>query len=127
MFLVPPAITLKQAVIQANEEEDIELSCQAIGVPNPTIKWYKASGGLPLSNRLQYITPNRIKIESVQLSDAGEYTCRADNSQGFAEEKITVIVKSTYPTIYCNRQISICKACFMFVYLLWFHITEPNI
>lgn len=96
MILVPPSITVNQAVVRTNEEENIELSCQANGVPKPTIKWYKGNGGLPLSNRLQYTTPNTMKIKSVQLSDAGIYTCRADNSQGFAEEKITVIVKSMF-------------------------------
>jgi len=89
--LVPPSITVKDSVVQANEEDNVALSCEASGVPKPIIKWYKGTSGLLLSNRMQ--TPNRMTIKHIQLSDAGSYTCRAENSQGFVEEKITVIVK----------------------------------
>ena len=81
-------------MVRAHEEDDVALSCEASGVPKPIVKWYKGNNGLPLSSRMQ--TPNRITIKHIRLSDAGLYTCRAENNQGFAEENITVIVRSMY-------------------------------
>ena len=83
-------------MLRINEEERAELSCRANGIPEPLIKWYKGNDELPLSNRLEYIKPGKMIIKDIRLSDAGIYTCRAVNSQGYAEENITVIVKSMF-------------------------------
>lgn len=85
---------INEAVIEVNEEGNVEFSCQVNGVPAPSLKWYKEAEELPLLTRLEHVTPNRIRIKGARLSDAGVYTCRAVNSEGFAEENITVIVRS---------------------------------
>ena len=111
---------MKDSVVQANEEDNVALSCEASGVPKPIIKWYKGTSGLLLSNRMQ--TPNRMTIKHIQLSDAGSYTCRAENSQGFVEEKITVIVKSMlFFMIAVSTYLQNCSYSTIFNYFFRFH------
>ncbi|XP_065055989.1 roundabout homolog 3-like isoform X2 [Rhopilema esculentum] len=91
--LVPPAVRVNQKLVTVNELETAELSCEVSGVPSPAVSWYKGSEGLPFSKRLLFKTPGKIQILSAQKSDAGVYTCRASNTEGFAEENISLRVK----------------------------------
>ena len=93
-FAVPPAVTVNQKLVTVNELETAELSCEVSGVPSPAVSWYKGSEGLPFSKRLLFKTPGKIQILSAQKSDAGIYTCRASNTEGFAEENINLRVRS---------------------------------
>ena len=69
----------------------LELTCEAYGAPSPEVVWLK--DGIALQNLtnqrvitaedggllgdLGRITRSRLILSEVQLSDAGEYTCRA--------------------------------------------------
>ena len=69
----------------------LELTCEAYGAPSPEVVWLKDGIALQnLTNRrvitaedggslgdLGRITRSRLILSEVQLSDAGEYTCRA--------------------------------------------------
>ena len=70
----------------------IKLTCEAYGFPPPMVVWLKdgvalqnltgrrviTTNGGPL-NELGNITQSILRLTEVQLSDAGEYTCRASS------------------------------------------------
>ena len=110
-----------QGIVRAYEQENAMLACQATGVPSPSIKWYIGHDELLFSTRRrdltpgmprndQQVVPSKIEIQNVQVSDAGIYTCRASNSQGFTSENITLIVRSkslTDPSLFLCMKNSI--------------------
>lgn len=71
---------------------DVSFECRAIGVPLPTIAWYKdgdliiASGsnfGIESSTELQgtvAISVSVLQISNISPNEAGMYTCRATNA-----------------------------------------------
>ena len=64
-----------------------ELKCEASSSPPPEIIWLKDGIALQnlterrviTTNALENITQSFLKLKEVQLSDAGNYTCRASN------------------------------------------------
>ena len=70
----------------------IELTCESYGSPQPEVVWLKdgvalqnltgrrviTTNGGPLSE-LGNITQSILRLTEVQLSDAGEYTCKANS------------------------------------------------
>ena len=95
LFSVPPSVSVAKSKMSVFEKDNVDLSCQAnAGVPPPSIKWHRKNDELPLSSRLQYLSPTKMRIKDVRLSDAGVFVCRALNSEGIAEENFTLVVKS---------------------------------
>lgn len=72
----------------------VQFTCEADGVPQPIITWYKDGqpifpfGGLTLS--LHGIT---LGVPQVRPSDEGEYTCRAQNAAGTVEASAVLYVR----------------------------------
>ncbi|XP_073332125.1 vascular endothelial growth factor receptor 2 isoform X1 [Pagrus major] len=68
---------------KVNVSATISLSCDAVGMPNPTVQWTKDNhtvvegSGVILSQNNHTLTIQRVKKE-----DSGQYTCRACNSRG---------------------------------------------
>uniref|UniRef100_A0A671YJS5 receptor protein-tyrosine kinase n=1 Tax=Sparus aurata TaxID=8175 RepID=A0A671YJS5_SPAAU len=68
---------------KVNVSATISLSCDAVGMPNPTVLWTKDNhtvvegSGVILSQNNHTLTVQRVKKE-----DSGQYTCRACNSRG---------------------------------------------
>ena len=74
-----------------NETIPVTFSCQATGEPVPTIIWYFDGVMINVSNTSKYnvtsstndtMIANIITIMNTQSSDAGIYTCEAENSLG---------------------------------------------
>ncbi|XP_048738673.2 neuroglian-like isoform X2 [Ostrea edulis] len=87
-IIVPPALELKVA-----EGRDIELTCITSGKPDPIITWRKE--GEQITGGRYQIQPNgNLHIESVVLSDAGNYTCHAYNKYNFDEAWGILIVRA---------------------------------
>ncbi|VDP91779.1 unnamed protein product, partial [Echinostoma caproni] len=67
----------KQAVVG----ESVDFQCLAADVPNSTIVWRKSMGKM----RAKLWNKRSLRIENVQLSDAGDYVCEVKNAHGRAE------------------------------------------
>ncbi|XP_068685519.1 uncharacterized protein [Montipora foliosa] len=70
------------------EGRNLTLSCQATGIPAPTVFWVKTSNG-------QRTNGTELVFRNISRSEAGEYICEARNSYGNASESTTIDVQ--YP------------------------------
>ena len=61
------------------EGEDVEVRCNASGLPAPTIVWERLGSNLP-NDALDI--DGILMIPSVGAEDAGTYSCKAVNSEG---------------------------------------------
>ncbi|XP_063270838.1 protein sidekick-1 isoform X2 [Prinia subflava] len=84
-ILEPPYFTAEpQNVILAEVEKDVDILCQAMGVPIPTLVWYKDS--VPLSRlqnpRYKVLLSGGLRIHALRPQDAGIFQCFASNPAG---------------------------------------------
>ncbi|XP_055017752.1 hemicentin-1 [Boleophthalmus pectinirostris] len=96
---VPPEISSGPYHYIANEGRAITLSCEASGVPKPTIVWTK--GRQPLPREHSSLQPNLdgdLFIPHPTAEDAGLYICTATSSVGYASREVQLSV-NTLPRI----------------------------
>lgn len=78
-------IAPKNVKVAVGESATIECSPPK-GHPEPTVKWKKNNDYLTLSNnRIQITDAGSLVIANVHQSDAGRYTCVAENMAGKKE------------------------------------------
>ena len=86
-IIVPPSIGLEVMDETHNEGENVSFTCQATGIPVPTISWYfnntlLAHGTEYTISEMSVNTTtisSTLTILSVESSDVGTYTCNATN------------------------------------------------
>ncbi|KFO61605.1 Roundabout 2, partial [Corvus brachyrhynchos] len=72
-------------------EGTAEFTCEAVGDPQPAVRWRKEEGEMPLG-RWEVLPDNTLRISRLQVEDEGTYTCLADNSVGRSEASGTLTV-----------------------------------
>ena len=98
-FQLPPPT--KSVVLEGSQ---VDIPCQAIGKPEPLIKWYAGSDTSPLQNGLKYniAADGTLQIKNVGKSDAQTYKCKAENLVG-------TVVKDTAVELACKYFFSAVK------------------
>jgi len=82
---VSPSIILEVVDLIVNKTEAASFDCQATGEPVPTFSWYFKNAPLNVADAMKYELRfplpnlNTLRIDNVQSSDAGIYTCNATN------------------------------------------------
>lgn len=84
-LMEPPYFTVEpEGVILAEVEKDVDILCQAMGVPIPSLVWYKDS--VPLSKlqnpRYKVLLSGGLRIHALRPQDAGIFQCFASNKAG---------------------------------------------
>ena len=88
-----------------NETNPATFSCQATGEPVPTIIWYFDGVMINVSNTSEYnvtslindtVITSIITIMNTQSSDAGMYTCEAENSLGTSRNSGILTINGQY-------------------------------
>lgn len=79
-------VTLHTENISILKGDTLELSCKAHGYPTPEIAWTTPDNTTYFDETL--------KIETVEVSDAGPFVCKAENGQGVAAITYEVNVAS---------------------------------
>ncbi|XP_026829151.1 neuroglian isoform X2 [Ooceraea biroi] len=96
-----PYFTVEPEIVNAAEDETVQIRCEASGVPVPEIKWIH--NGKPISeappNSRRRVTPNSIIIEKLVKKDTGNYGCNATNSLGYVYKDVYVNVLALDPDI----------------------------
>lgn len=80
--------------MKALRGQNLVLECIPNGLPTPALRWQKKDGRLEESSGQLSRYNHQLRFRSVQLSDDGEYECRASNSQGNASHTFTVTVEA---------------------------------
>uniref|UniRef100_A0A8B9SEL6 Sidekick cell adhesion molecule 1 n=1 Tax=Apteryx owenii TaxID=8824 RepID=A0A8B9SEL6_APTOW len=84
-IMEPPYFTAEpESRILAEAEKDVDILCQAMGIPVPTLVWYKDSVPLgKLQNpRYKVLLSGGLRIHGLQPEDSGIYQCFASNKAG---------------------------------------------
>ncbi|XP_035236655.1 basement membrane-specific heparan sulfate proteoglycan core protein-like isoform X3 [Anguilla anguilla] len=69
----------------------VEFECQAIGDPQPSVRWSKVGGELPAH---VVVRGGMLKIEQVTEADAGQYRCTATNNVGSVQSEVVLNIQS---------------------------------
>ncbi|CAF0852080.1 unnamed protein product [Adineta ricciae] len=94
------AIKLPRVAQQLVTGSMLLLNCLADAWPEPVLKWSRNGSTLEGIDgvRLQILFNNSLKIDPVELSDTGRYTCSAENTLGIATTTCDVVVHDILPT-----------------------------
>lgn len=88
----PPEVTAEQLFIHAATGNSVELVCNVHAHPTPVVKWFKNSMELTgETTKLEKRGHRHILVlQSVSKSDWGNYTCSAQNREGFQKRILEV-------------------------------------
>ncbi|PSN32273.1 hypothetical protein C0J52_24864 [Blattella germanica] len=92
----PPIVQIGPANQTLPLQSVATLPCQAIGTPQPRIKWYK--NGSPLvsqGTRVKVMDTGTLHIDDLQLTDSGLYTCTASSESGETSWSASLTVEKT--------------------------------
>ena len=89
---VGPQLLVSSNRLMTEENQNVTISCNATGQPQPSITWSKSVGSLP-KDRTQ-MTKGVMIIYKVTRKDAGIYICKAENILGSATDTVLLVVFS---------------------------------
>ncbi|GIY25107.1 hemicentin-1 [Caerostris extrusa] len=89
-----PLISLPDKELTVKNGEHATLRCIAEGIPDPKVRWYKSSVEIQPVSYIQITPDGSLSIYDVQETDAGEYTCVAENEAGSRNETMLLNVGS---------------------------------
>uniref|UniRef100_A0A1A7YF48 Sidekick cell adhesion molecule 1 n=1 Tax=Iconisemion striatum TaxID=60296 RepID=A0A1A7YF48_9TELE len=98
----PPALTVQpKEKIFADVDRNVDIPCQASGVPQPRIEWYKDA--VPLSKlanpRYKVSAATGLTVRRVQPGDGGIFQCFARSPAGETQAHTELLVSSVAPTL----------------------------
>ena len=105
IFVVQTEITDEVTDVLQNETYPVTFSCGAVGEPVPTLSWYFDGTMLNVSDTSNYSVSNSINntevttlltILNTQSSNAGIYTCEAENFLGTNRSSGILTVNGEY-------------------------------
>ncbi|XP_030621020.1 hemicentin-1 [Chanos chanos] len=82
-ILLPPVIRKSNSLVTAHVNQDAVLPCEVEGESVPTVTWRK--DGIPLlvhNSKYTLLSEGSLRIQSVQVADAGRYHCTVSNQAG---------------------------------------------
>uniref|UniRef100_A0ABL0EJV2 Basement membrane-specific heparan sulfate proteoglycan core protein n=1 Tax=Rhodnius prolixus TaxID=13249 RepID=A0ABL0EJV2_RHOPR len=77
---------------QLNVGTSMMVHCRAMsGIPTPTITWFRRDNR-PFPSNVYHSDNGVLRLNSVRLSDGGEYICKVENSVGSVEGSVQIVV-----------------------------------
>ena len=99
LIIVAPQITTHPQNTTVTEGNNITLSCNASGDPEPTISWFRGGSVLTSDDSRIFLGADskQLTITSIKRNNTGEYRCVANNSAGNAtSDAAKLIVQCKY-------------------------------
>lgn len=81
---IRPSASIQPRSKTVRVNEAVELRCEAIGIPAPSITWTSGRGPLPSHIRVE---GGILRISAARKSDEGEYICTARNNLGTESQR----------------------------------------
>ena len=91
LFPEAPQISIPSVPASYNEGTSVNISCRASGTPDPDVQWIR-NGTVKSSGKKTAF----LMFSSINRADGGQYTCRANNSVGSAENHTALVVHCKY-------------------------------
>ncbi|XP_056019051.1 peroxidasin homolog isoform X8 [Ostrea edulis] len=95
----PPSMLTTPSDVSGQVGRSVRLSCQATGIPPPTITWKFNDNTIIPGRKHAVDTVGNLDITNLQTSDQGVYTCQASNAEGFAVSHARVTVQGEAPVL----------------------------
>ncbi|XP_037079078.1 hemicentin-1-like [Pollicipes pollicipes] len=92
-YAEPPLVRVPNESALASIGDSVTLRCNVTGKPTPTVSWLRSSAPLQTSGQVK-VSSGRLHIFSLKSSDAGQYTCAAENEYGRDEGVVTLRIGS---------------------------------
>ncbi|XP_071607418.1 hemicentin-1 isoform X3 [Heliangelus exortis] len=91
---VPPSISGSSDMVTVVVNNQVQLECEARGIPAPILTWLKDGSPVSsLNDGLQVLSGGRVlALSSAHISDTGKYTCVAVNAAGESQRDIELRV-----------------------------------
>ncbi|XP_008185071.1 LOW QUALITY PROTEIN: peroxidasin [Acyrthosiphon pisum] len=103
----PPEIIMEPGHKTVSVGEQLQLACEAVGVPEPSITWAKDDINLELGQRVQVFQNNTLTISKVERTDVGHYKCVASNYLGRVSSEAMVNVNAPPVIVSASRDITV--------------------
>ncbi|XP_007941083.1 protein sidekick-1 [Orycteropus afer afer] len=100
-IIEPPYFTAEpDSRILVEVEESVDIVCRAMGVPLPTVQWFKDAVSISkLQNpRYKVLSSGGLRIRKLQPEDSGIFQCFASNAGGEVETHTYLEVTNIAPT-----------------------------
>jgi hypothetical protein len=102
----PPVLgAVSPGFVIQREGSNVEMSCEATGIPPPTLTWLKDGKELEQSSRVSMMRGRLVVIRNVVTTDAGVYTCLFKNPVAQVSHAIRLVVKGADYVISSNAYI----------------------
>ncbi|XP_040186925.1 protein sidekick-2 isoform X1 [Rana temporaria] len=87
--------------LTAEMEKVVDIPCQAKGVPQPSISWYKDAALIDVrrDTRFRIVSGGSLRISGLMPEDTGMFQCFARNSAGEVQSSTYLAVTSIAPNI----------------------------
>jgi hypothetical protein len=106
---VPPAFfpSHPNKTYQINEEQDLQITCSAIGPPTPNVTWVRITNG-HVATKSQGSGSAVLNINNIKRHESGTYECQARNNpnEGSTSTQTNVIVNCEYTKITAYMKIN---------------------
>lgn len=89
---VPPKFQWRPKSLAALISTDVELQCDSLGIPKPTIDWLKDSNTVIPGPYIQISEGRNLRILGVLKSDEGMYQCIATNNVGMIQAFAQLVI-----------------------------------
>uniref|UniRef100_A0A3B5LKZ5 Hemicentin 1 n=1 Tax=Xiphophorus couchianus TaxID=32473 RepID=A0A3B5LKZ5_9TELE len=83
LHVYPPSILGSSEDLTAVLHSSVSIECVATGSPRPQLNWLRNGLPLPVSSNIRLLSAGQVlRINRIQVSDGGSYTCVASNRAG---------------------------------------------
>jgi len=100
-YLVPLRTWVRAEKTVYNVGNEIRLTCQVEGYPEPRVTWSLNQQPIRSGSELSH-GQSEVLIESATETDGGTYRCEAENEYGSAFSDLTITIESQGPYLHPN-------------------------